>query len=181
MRFASPAEAIRRPEAHGTSGTMSKNQRIILPKSQWHPMIIAWEPDGTLDHWPGAQMAPQFLWFWSRWHPGSLSWSEKGALGSVPWSHKAPRDHSFGARWRPGSLSRRPKSIPGSLSGARMALRRPDGAPEAKSIHSSNLTSPEGEQPAPTRHRAPEPEPRRGVGGRINPPQAWGLGLVLVY
>ena len=45
----------------------------------------------------------------------------------------------------------------------------------------SNLTSPEGVQPAPNRHQPPEPEPRRGVGGRINPPQDWGLGLVLVY
>ena len=125
--------------------------RIILPKPEWHHddrLVARWHP-GPLSQ---SHNGTPFSLFWSRWHPGSLSWSEKGALGPLSWSHKTPRDHSFGARWHPGSFSRSPKSTPGSLSGARMALRRPVGAPEAKSsIPSSNLTSPEGVRPAPTR------------------------------
>ena len=145
LRFASPAEAIRRPEAHGTPGTMSKNQRIILPKSQWHPMIIAWEPDGTLDHCPRATMASH-----------SHCFGAEGTPDHSPGATKAPWDHFPGAIRHPRITLLEPDGIPDHSPGARkalqdhspepgMALWRPDEAPEAKSfIHSSNLTSPEG-------------------------------------
>ena len=134
--------------------------RIILPKPQWHPMIIVWEPDGTLDHCPKARMALQIILEREK-RPGIILLESQGTPGPFFWSQMAPR--------------RSPKSTPGSLSGARMALRRPDGAPEAKSLHSSNLASPGGGTAgsgAPSAARAGATE-----GGRGEDKSSPGLGI----
>ena len=92
MRFASPAEAIRRPEAHGTTG-------IILPKPEWHqslgsqmaPWITVPGPQWHHIFIVLEQMAPWITLLERQRRPGITFLEPQGTPGSLFWSQMASR------------------------------------------------------------------------------------------